>query len=233
MEAEADIASGANLLADPTRARVLLELESGRDLPASKLAEVAGVAPSTASSHLAKLARAGLVSVERRGRCRFYRLAGPEVGQAIEAIEVISPPTRNTSLRQTNRARAVHECRMCYDHIGGRVGVELTEHLLRERLLVAADGRFHATHHGVRAFEDIGLDLARIEEERREFALPCLDWSQQRQHLAGALGAALTSTLLELTWIARRGSGRAVCLTEAGRHNMRAAFGFVLEPSPE
>src|ERR1700749_1965500 len=142
MHGDADIASIGALVADPGRARILLALGDGRALPASVLADEAGVAPSTASAHLSRLVKGGMLKVERHGRHRYFRLSGPEVGELIEALARISPPAPVRSLKQGSKAHAVRFARTCYDHLAGMLGTNLMEALLERDLLVGGDGVF-------------------------------------------------------------------------------------------
>src|ERR1700722_2995206 len=142
-QGDADIAPIAALIGDPTRARVLSALTDGRGAPASRPAAEAGGAPSTVSEHLARLLAAGLVTMRREGRSRFYRLASPEVADVLEAISRISPPQPIRSLRQGSPARALREARTCYNHLAGRLGVGLLTGLLEGGLLSGGDGRHH------------------------------------------------------------------------------------------
>ena len=171
VQGDADIAQIAALIGDPARARVLTALTDGRALPASRLAAEAGVAPSTVSEHLARLLAAGLVTMRPEGRSRFYRLASPEVAEALEAISRISPPQPIRSLRQGSHARALREARTCYNHLAGRLGVGLLDGLLSGGLLSGGDGR----HHPERAVADRlsapGRDLSYRLTPRGETAL--------------------------------------------------------------
>src|SRR5256886_3163689 len=140
MRGDADIAKIGALVADPARARILLALGDGRALPASVLASEAGVAPSTASAHLGRLVEAGLLRVHPQGRHRYYRLAGPEVGELIEALARVSPAAPVRSLRQGTRAEALRAARTCYDHLAGRLGVAVFAALLEPGLARGGDG---------------------------------------------------------------------------------------------
>jgi DNA-binding transcriptional ArsR family regulator len=203
MTADADLAAVGAVLAEPARAKVLLALGDGRALAAGVLASEAGVAPSTASHHLARLVDAGLVVGESRGRHRYFRLAGPEVGELIEAVARVAPPQPVTSLRQGTRAHAIRYARSCYDHLAGRLGVAVADALVESGVL---------TPQGAHRLEAIGMaPLA---------ARPCRDWTEQRDHIAGPLGTALLGRFVELGWLVRDRSTRAVRLTEAGRSGL-------------
>ena len=140
---DADIAAVAALFADPARCAVLLALDDGRALPASILAEEAGVTRSTASSHLTKLTDAGLLAVETHGRHRYYRLTGPQVGELLEQLVRMAPPKPVRSLREGTKAARLRSARTCYDHFAGRLGVELMTSLLQQKVLTGGDGRYN------------------------------------------------------------------------------------------
>ncbi|MGI8903239.1 MAG: ArsR/SmtB family transcription factor [Solirubrobacteraceae bacterium] len=245
MGGDADISIPAALMGDPGRARVLLALADGRALPASVLASEAGVAPSTASGHLAKLRQAGMLDVERHGRHRYYRISSPHVVRALEALAQIAPLTPVRSLRQDTRAHALRRCRLCYDHLAGRLGVGIMGALIDQDAIVGGDGIHHPdcvrtdrlsapghdvdyrlTGHGAGLLGDLGIDLGALGACRRPLIRYCLDWTEQRHHLAGALGAALADRLFELDWLRPAPQHRAVRLTDAGRCGLETTFGL-------
>jgi len=235
MDGDADVARAAALLAEPARAKVLIALADGRALPASLLATEAGVSPQTVSSHLHKLLDGGLVEMERSGRHRYYKLAGPEVAEAVEAVARIAKPQPIKSLRQSTKAAALREARTCYDHLAGRLGVALLEGLVRRDALERTDGGEGAERRrddplaqqlpdgpyvlgsaAAEVFGDLGVDLS-AQNSRRQLLRFCVDWSEQRHHLAGRLGASVAQSLLERDWVRRRPRQRAVDLTDSGR----------------
>ncbi len=251
---DADIAPVGALIGDPTRARVLTALMDGRALPASRLATEAGVAPSTVSEHLARLLAAGLVRVQPEGRSRFYRLASADAAEALEALARISPVQPIRSLRQGSHARALREARTCYNHLAGRLGTGLLAGFLDQGLLAGGDGRHHpdrATHdrlsapgrnlsyrltaHGEDVLGGIGVDLDAVLA-RRPAARYCLDWSEQRHHLAGPLGTALAGRLFALGWVRRAQRRRVVQVTGLGREKLPEVLGLPAdwaEPAPD
>jgi DNA-binding transcriptional ArsR family regulator len=221
-----------------------MALTDGRALPASALAAEADVAASTISEHLARLLAARLVIAERQGRSRYYRLADFSVAEALEALARISPPKPIRSLRQGSYAYALRYARTCYNHLAGRLGVALMTALLDSEILVgdlprtaafpaerdrlAAPGRevsYRITDTGRQTLLQFGLDLDAIERHRPPMRY-CVDWSEQRHHLAGALGTALTTRLLELDWIRRGARPRAATLTDSGRVGLHEVFGL-------
>ena len=231
MDADPDVAAVTRVLANRARLAMLELLMDGRAHPAGDLARQAGVALSTASGHLGALARARLVESEPAGRQRRYRLSRPEVARAIEALAVIAPRRRVSSLRAASAAERLREGRTCYDHLAGRLGVGITDALFARRALRARDGEFDVTGQGERLLGQIGVDVGAARERRRAFALACQDWTERRSHLAGALGAELCDRLFELGWVERRGSGRAAALTETGSEGLRELLELDLERS--
>ncbi|HWK24983.1 MAG TPA: helix-turn-helix domain-containing protein [Solirubrobacter sp.] len=213
-----DLADIAAALADRTRARMLEELLAGPPLPAGALAARVGVAPSTASGHLAKLERAGLVTIERHGRRREARLASPQVAEALEALgRLAGDDARPIGLRAVNARAALHEARSCYDHLAGRAGVALTDRLIAHGALVEHDGAFSVPPSAFSLYRDrFGIDPASLTG-RRPLARACSDWTERRPHLAGALGASLLDAMLRAGWLTRRPDSRALNITARGR----------------
>jgi DNA-binding transcriptional ArsR family regulator len=240
MRGDADIAALGSVLADERRCRILMALGDGRALPASVLADEAGVAASTASEHLRRLQAAGLVRVERHGRHRYFRLAGPQVGELLEVLSRLAPPAPVRSLREGTKAEALRTARTCYDHLAGQLGVALMDALLEQGVLAGGDGRrrpgerlaapgrevdYRLTDAGAGRLRELGVDLDALPR-RRPAIRYCVDWSEQRHHLAGAIGAALTARMFDLGWIRRARTSRAVRITDRGRAGLRDAFGL-------
>ena len=214
MLADVDISEPASLIGSPTRAVFLMALSEGQSLPAGELARCAGVTPSTASIQLTKLVDGGLLTVEQHGRHRYYSLADPAIAIAIESLAVIAPRRAASSLQQARIGSDLQAARTCYDHLAGALGVALFDALLQEGVLTP---ELEATRMGSRRLADLGVDVEEAAEGRRAFARRCLDWSERRHHLAGALGAAIATRFFELEWIERTPSSRAVRVTETGR----------------
>ena len=158
MDGDVDLAAAASLIADPTRATILTELTDGRALPPSELAQLTGVSRSTISEHLSKLRRAGFVEVERRGRNRYFRLAGPEVADAVEALASVAPRRPVRSLRQANRAGALAAARTCYGHLAGELGVGLTDSMLAGGLIEREAEAYLLTDLGRRRLRELGIE---------------------------------------------------------------------------
>lgn len=244
---DADIAAIGALVADPGRCSILLALDDGRALPAGRLANEAGVSAATASSHLRKLTQAGLLTVEAHGRNRYYRLAGPVVGNLIEVLQQLAPAHAVRSLRQGTRAQALRTARICYDHLAGRVGVDIMAAMIVRRQMDGGDGTFDPdlaqhdqrtgyghdvdytlTPAGEQFLADFGVQLP----PRRPVIRYCIDWSEQRHHLGGALGRGLLDKLSELDWVRRTDTSRAVQLTDTGRHGLYDTFDIQLNDPP-
>jgi DNA-binding transcriptional ArsR family regulator len=250
MDGDADIAKIGALVADPARARILLALGDGRALPARVLADEAGVAASTASAHLGKLVDGGLLTVESHGRHRYFSLADERVGQLMEALARLAPAAPVRSLRQGTQAQAVRTARTCYDHLAGVLGAGLMSAMIDRDLLRGGDGSFarsadgsdrlsapgsdvdyRLTERGVSELEAFGIDFHALAARPRPLVRYCVDWSEQRHHLAGSLGAAMAQRMFDLGWVNRRHGTRAVRVTSEGRDGLRQTFGLELAPA--
>lgn len=227
------LAAVAELIANPARAAMLERLRDGVAYSAGELAREGGVASSTGSSHLAKLVDGGLVSLEVLGRHRRFRLAGPVVVRALESLAVLATQESRPSRCDAGRDAQLRSGRTCYDHLAGQLGVALTEALVAQRVLIHGVGTFDITPAGVRRFAALGIAVGAARAARRGFALECLDWSERRVHLGGALGAALCSRVFALGWIKRAESGRVVIVTEEGRRGLLESFGYPISEVAE
>jgi DNA-binding transcriptional ArsR family regulator len=247
MSGDVDLARTAALIGDPGRAKVLRALADGRELAASVLAHEAGVAPSTASVHLAKLVDGGLVTAQTRGRHRYFRLAGPEVARAMEALAEIAPAAPIRSLREGTKAQAVRTARTCYDHLAGKLGVSIMSALIADGALTGGDGHhrrararedrpsapgrdldYRLTDKGADKLRDLGVDVDKALAGPRTPIRYCIDWSEQDHHLSGALGAALAARLMDLGWVKRLPRTRAVLVTDDGRDGLAEQLGVAL-----
>jgi DNA-binding transcriptional ArsR family regulator len=213
---QADIASVGALLADDARAAILLTLLGGEPVPAGELARRAGVSPSGASAHLKRLREGGLITQTSVGRHRYFRLASPELADALESLARVAPIRPVSSFRESEGTRALKRARTCYDHLAGELGVAVADALVARGVLARADDAFTITADGTRWLTTLGVDLETAAGARRSFARACLDWSEQRPHLAGALGAAVADLFFARSWIRRLPGGRAVAVTPDG-----------------
>jgi DNA-binding transcriptional ArsR family regulator len=243
--ADVDVSALAALLADRARARILIALLDGRALPASMLAAEAGVAASTASEHLRKLTDSGLVVVHPQGRHRYFRLRDGEVASMIETMSALAPPAPVRSLRESNRLALLRRARACYDHLAGRLGVGIFASLVDAGAVTGGDGLHHFEAAEGDRLSAAGRDIAyRLAPSGRELLLGlgvelpgpdadgttpvryCVDWTEQRHHLSGAVGRALAARLFALGWVERDRVARVVRVSEEGRRGLSRVFGL-------
>jgi DNA-binding transcriptional ArsR family regulator len=231
-------AETAALIGDPARASMLTALMDGRALTASELARVAGVMPQTASGHLARLSEAGLLAVERQGRHRYHRLASPLVAQMLESIMAVTVDHAAGDSRRTLRVgprdHSLRRARTCYDHLAGQLAVAIADRMVeRQQIDFSRDGGA-VTKAGTAFLAGLGVDLESAasragRRNARVFCRPCLDWSERRPHLAGALGAALCREFFAKGWLRPLDGTRAVSVTPVGQSGFYEAFGIRAE----
>lgn len=212
-----NIATLAALVGDPARANILGALLAGQALTANELAIEAGVAAPTASGHLTKLLDGGLLAVERQGRHRYYRLAGPDVAAALESLLSLASATGARRTRTGPRDPALRHARVCYDHLAGEQGVALFRRLCDRGAIALADGEIAVTPDGEALFAASGIDLPTLRQARRPVCRACLDWSERTPHLAGSLGSALLDRIFAAGWARRLPDSRIVRFTPAGQ----------------
>lgn len=224
MSINPNMAEIASLLGETSRATMLASMMDGRFHTASELAYMAAIKPQTASFHLAKLVEGKLVKVEKQGRHRYFQLADEEIAHLLESFLAISPPPEVRSLKQSSQMKLLQGARTCYDHLAGKLGVQLTESLVNAGYLQLGEKEFLITSKGAHFFTDFGLDLDDLKRKRRSFSHACLDWSERRYHLAGSLGQGILTHLLSLGWVTRVPSIRAIKVTEKGRAGFKEVF---------
>jgi DNA-binding transcriptional ArsR family regulator len=244
--ADARAAQIAAAIGEPARARMLYSLSDGRARTSTELAAIAGVTPSTASVHLQRLKDRDLVTAVAQGKHRYYTLAGPHVAAALEALSVVAHWTGSGQAASTGSGRAGDEragfvagtpeylraARTCYDHLAGTLGVRLHDRFLVSRWLKRAPvggESYEITAAGTTGFASIGIDVGAVRSMRRRVAFPCLDWSERRAHLGGALAAALLDAALRRRWISREPGSRALTVTASGRRELAKRFGVTLD----
>ncbi|WP_407319728.1 helix-turn-helix domain-containing protein [Isoptericola halotolerans] len=231
MSRDRDFTAVGRALAAPARSVFLNLLLDGTRRPAGELARAAGVHASTASDHLAVLLGAGLVRCEAHGRYRYYVLAGPHVGAALEALGALAAPAPVVGYRPTRHAHYLARARFCYDHLAGRLGIALADAWTGRGWLAGRD-ELTLTDAGADGLQATGVDVDGAIRARRPTTRACLDWTERRPHLAGALGAAVGRRFLEAGWVARHRSGRGLDLTESGTAMLQEAWGVRLaEPA--
>ncbi|GAN77082.1 ArsR/SmtB family transcription factor [Acidisphaera rubrifaciens] len=232
------LAETAALVGDPARANMLAALMDGRALTATELARAAGITPQTASGHLARLTTAGLLAMDRQGKHRYHRLASPAVAGMLESIMTVAGginrtdrPRDGTAVVTGPRDKALRYARTCYDHLAGQVAVAIADRMSGSGFIdFSADGGV-LSDDGATFLRDLGVDLdgAMTRAGRRGGPIlcrPCLDWSERRPHIAGAVGAALCRACFSQGWIRRVDGTRAVGITPAGRRGLIRAFGY-------
>jgi DNA-binding transcriptional ArsR family regulator len=228
MDTGPKIAQVAALVGDPARANILASLMDGRALTASELAYISGVAPQTASGHLAKLSDAQLLAVERQGRNRYFKLASPHVGRMLEGLMVVAQEGPARRQHRWRGGDALRTARTCYDHMAGRIAVGIADSLITNAHVVLDDDGGKVTDAGRAFLEGVGIDLA-ATSKRKVFCRPCLDWSERRPHLAGAVGGALLEHALSRGWVERLKDSRALTVTAAGHQGFAETFGLISE----
>jgi DNA-binding transcriptional ArsR family regulator len=224
------LAETAPLVGDLTRAAVLAALMGGRALTASELARVGGIAPQTASGHLARLTAAGLLATSRQGRHHYYRLASAEVARMLETMMAVShgtPLGRRRAVVTGPRDAAMRAARTCYNHLAGTLGMQIAGSLVERGHIELSDEAGVVTEAGIAFLGEIGIDLAASPgSSKRVFCRPCLDWSERVPHVGGTLGAALASRCFALGWVERIAGSRAVSVTASGRRGFAEQFGI-------
>jgi DNA-binding transcriptional ArsR family regulator len=228
------IADIASAIGEPARARMLSSLMDGHARTATELAAIAGVTASTASAHLQRLRSAQLVKVLVQGKCRYYSLRGADVAAALEGLSVIAGASHEPFVPRT--PGPLRFARTCYDHMAGDTGVALHDRFTTLRWIASDAGRSNAreddytlTAEGTRALVSLGIDVDATRHLRRRFAYACLDWSERRPHLGGALGAAVLHVALKKRWVTQQLDSRILILTSSGRREMHARFGLTLD----
>lgn len=218
------VARIAALVGDHARAEILTALMTGQALTATELASVAGVTKQTVSAHLAKLLDGGLLAMQSQGRHRYFRLADRDVAQLLETLMGVAYRIGAVRVRPSPREPALRKARVCYDHLAGELAVLVFDSLERQRLLRPGTEGPELSAQGQRFFRDFGIDVEALAQERRPLCRTCLDWSMRRNHLAGALGAAVLDRCLERGWARRDKGSRVVNFSGAGEKALRETF---------
>lgn len=214
----------AALIGDHARAEILTALMAGQALTATELAEVAGVTKQTVSAHLAKLLDAQLLAVQSQGRHRYFRLAHRDVGQLLEGLMGVAYRIGAVRVRSSPREPALRKARVCYDHLAGELGVLVFDSLEQRRFLRTGSEGLELTPQGKEFCVDFGIDVEALVRQRRPLCRACLDWSMRRDHLAGAVGAAVLHRCLELGWAQRAKRSRVVTFSTVGESALRERF---------
>ena len=244
MNAEEQFSQLASLIGEPARAKILWHLLDGRAFTATELALMAEVSPQSASMHLSKLMQAEFLTVEHQGRHRYYKFASREVAYAIEAIANLLPSGKTESPENFLHNGHIKYCRSCYDHLAGKIGVAITDQLVKNQLITPDDNKvteresrgrgsenkagptgYSITPAGHQWFSRLGINVDELKSQRRIFSRQCLDWSERRPHIAGSLGAALLDKMLKEDWIRKIKNSRALLVTGKGEKNLHELLG--------
>ena len=227
-----DIARTGALLGDPARANILSALMGGQALTAGELAREAGVTPQTASSHLAKLTAGGLIIARRQGRHAYFALADEEVAGVLEKLMGLASRAGHLRTRTGPREPALRRARVCYDHLAGELAVGMLDSLTAQGVIEDRDGSLSLTPDGVEVLRDFGVDVEALPRGKRPLCKACLDWSERRSHLAGALGAAMLTRIYDLGWARRAEGSRLVIFSAPGAAAFASAFGRFEHDAP-
>ncbi len=225
---EAHFGQIASLIGERSRAMMLWSLLDGRSYTATELAHAADVSLQSASNHLSHLQIAGLLKSEKQGRHKYYRFANERVAQTIENIAGLMPVSRIPGSAEPSNINGIKYARTCYDHLAGKIGVQLTDSLLKNKWLIPGDNQYEVSVAGNKGLQSIGIDITIAQQQNRKFAYPCLDWSERNHHLGGALGAALLTSLMENEWIRKIKHSREVFVTGKGKIEMNRLFKMTL-----
>ena len=220
-----DISQVAALIGDPARANILTALMDGRALTASELAGEAGVGLSTASGHLSKLTDGQLIRPRKQGRHKYFQLADDDVAGVLEALMGLAARHGATRVRTGPRDAQMQQARVCYNHLAGRMGVQMYRALLARGALAERDDEVSLTAAGVSFANDFGIDVAALRDARAPLCRSCLDWSERRNHLAGSLGRAMLTRMEETAWIRRVPGHRVIRVTAKGERAFKEVFG--------
>src|SRR3989442_3946134 len=228
------LAEVAGLLGEPARTRILTALLGGCALTGKELAYFAGVTAPTASSHLSRLVAGELLVMEKQGRCHYYRLKSAAVARAIEGLMTVAAPPPKDWPPGHRVEPALRDARLCYDHLAGRLGVSLCDMMLRRDYVVLGDdGGGELTDAGARFLTGLGVDLERARGAKRRYCRSCIDWTERRPHISGAVGAGLAPAFLERRWITRTPDSRALTGTPGARKKLAELWGAdLLEAHP-
>lgn len=218
----------AGLIGEPVRAGILWSLMQGRALTASELAISVDISPQGASMHLKKLVEADLLRVEVQGRHRYFTFAKPEVAEVIESLAGVAGIHPDYSTQPGSRLPGLRFCRTCYDHLAGIVGVRVTDQLIHQKLMLRKGKSFEITRKGEKWFEALGISIAELKTKKRTLARPCMDWTERRLHLAGALGASMTQRFIELGWLVRSRVSRSMSVTPLGYKRLHEELKLII-----
>lgn len=218
----------ATLIGDPTRAAIMWTLLDGRAFTATELAIVANTSPQNISMHLGKLLEADLLCVEKQGRHKYYRFLNKEVAYAVEAMANLVPKPEVSLRNESESDPPIKFCRTCYDHLAGKIGVALTDSLLKQKIIIEKNNVYEISPEGEKWFSRFGINIEEAQKQKRIFLKPCLDWSERRNHIAGSIGALLLNKMMDEDWFRRTKDSRAMIITGKGEKELLKNFKIAL-----
>lgn len=221
MDFENEFSQLAAVIGDKSRSVMLWNLLDGRAYTATELSLCADISPQAASNHLSKLIDARILIVEKQGRHRYYRYANSEVAQIIESMASLLPTQQGANGLTRPKPGVLTYARTCYDHLAGKVGVAITDSLIKKEIIQPLEKKYVLTSFGVDWFLSFGINIADLRLSKRAFAFQCLDWSERRHHLAGALGASMLRQMLKKDWLRRVSDSREVLITPIGKMKLK------------
>jgi len=227
MEPENYFSDVASLIGDKSRSLMLWNLLDGRAYTATELSLCADITAQSASNHLSKLIGADILAVEKQGRHRYYRFANEDVARVIESIASLLPSTKKNT-KQILDPPGITQARSCYDHIAGKFGVELTGALLGKGIILPFEKKYSVSNRGKKWFRSVEINIEEVQLQKRSFAYPCLDWSERRHHLAGALGAALLQMMVQEAWLRKSKHSRELFITSKGKSELKKSLNLEL-----
>ena len=219
-----DVSLIAGLIGDPGRSYMVMALMSGLSLSAAELAREAGVTPSTATGHLKKLQASGLLTSIKQGRHRYFRVANPDVAEAVEALIAVATRVGHVRTRPGPEDEAMRQARSCYDHLAGRLAVDLFKRWVAHRLLRWHGPLVHVTRKGRQLLTERGIDLNALELKKRPLCRTCVDWSERQHHLGGALGAEILTYAVQCGWAVRKSHTRRITFSAVGERRFVAWY---------
>ncbi len=215
MEVENEFSQIAKLIGDKARSTMLWSLLDGKAYTASELAVSANISRQSVSNHLSQLMEASLVKVEKQGRHRYYRLANERVAQVIESMASLIP-AHKIQVKKSAEAQKLAFARTCYDHLAGELSIEIVKSLIDKKVIVLIENDYAVTDFGKEWFLALGIDIDALKVKRRSFAHPCMDWTERKHHIGGALGAAILELFVRNDWIRRKQNTREIVVTALG-----------------
>lgn len=214
----------SSIIGDKARSNILWALLDNKAYTATELAAFADISRQSASNHLSKLLNAGLISVEKQGRHKYYRFANEKVALTVESIAGLIPNNKLKEFVKNNSSEALSNARTCYDHLAGKLGVNITKSLISQGIINPVGKEFQVSDYGEKWFTELGININQLKQKKRLFAPKCLDWTERENHLAGSLGAAILEIMIQKDWIRKKENTREILITSIGKRFLSENF---------